>query len=352
MNDQKYVPINQGSANQSSGLQKIQLIQSNGQGTQMINGQPVTLLQIVNNPQTTVSHHPQAAVTTAKKRQAVDLSAHYNVVTVLPPQQPTKPNELATYHYLDETGQPFEKRQRVQRGGLRSCAKEVCDKVREKGRTTYTEVANEIVAETVSQTGDFDEKNIRRRVYDALNVLMALNIVHKEKNKERTISWVGLPTSNSSHDKSHFHSEKNSLQRKIRQKEKILHDLLLQHVAFKRLIQRNKNVAVNQSSVTLPFICVSTSRDTEIDCSISDDQSEYHLKFNKEFELHDDIEVLSRLGLTDAAGAEELLPNKLRHFLQNTSNSVSATTLTTTGSGASVPSSISESSKAWTKKRK
>ena len=80
----------------------------------------------MNNPQTTVTttHHPQVtSVTTAKKRQAVDLSAHYNVVTVLPPQQPTKPNELATYHYLDETGQPFEKRQRVQRGGLRSCAK-------------------------------------------------------------------------------------------------------------------------------------------------------------------------------------------------------------------------------------
>ena len=75
--------------------------------------------------------------------------------------------------------------------------------MREKGRTTYTEVANEIVTETVSQSGDFDEKNIRRRVYDALNVLMALNIVHKEKNKERTISWVGLPTSNANHDKTH-----------------------------------------------------------------------------------------------------------------------------------------------------
>ena len=109
-----------------------------------------------------------------------------------------------------------------------------------------------------------------------------------------------------------------------------------------------------RSSVSLPFICVSTSRDTEIDCSISDDQSEYHLKFNKEFELHDDIEVLSRLGLTDAAGAEELLPNKLRHFLHNTSKSVSATptTTTTTTSGASgvVSSSISESSKTWSKK--
>ena len=46
MNDQKYVSVNQGTANQSGGLQKIQLIQSNGQGTQMINGQPVTLLQV------------------------------------------------------------------------------------------------------------------------------------------------------------------------------------------------------------------------------------------------------------------------------------------------------------------
>ena len=28
----------------------------------------------------------------------------------------------------------------------------------------------------------YDEKNIRRRVYDALNVLMALNIITKQKN--------------------------------------------------------------------------------------------------------------------------------------------------------------------------
>lgn len=31
----------------------------------------------------------------------------------------------------------------------------------------------------------FDEKNIRRRVYDALNVLMAMNIIAKEKKARR-----------------------------------------------------------------------------------------------------------------------------------------------------------------------
>ena len=36
-----------------------------------------------------------------------------------------------------------------------------------------------------------DHKNIRRRVYDALNVLMAMNIISKEK---KDIRWIGLPT--------------------------------------------------------------------------------------------------------------------------------------------------------------
>ena len=38
----------------------------------------------------------------------------------------------------------------------------------------------------------YDQKNIRRRVYDALNVLMAMDIIRKDKKE---IRWVGLPTS-------------------------------------------------------------------------------------------------------------------------------------------------------------
>lgn len=37
----------------------------------------------------------------------------------------------------------------------------------------------------------FDEKNIRRRVYDALNVLMAMDIISKDKKE---IRWQGLPS--------------------------------------------------------------------------------------------------------------------------------------------------------------
>ncbi|GFZ11003.1 transcription factor DP [Actinidia rufa] len=61
-------------------------------------------------------------------------------------------------------------------------------------------VADEIIAEfteahnnTAVSLDKFAEKNIRRRVYDAINVLMALDIVIKEKKE---IRWNGLPSAN------------------------------------------------------------------------------------------------------------------------------------------------------------
>jgi len=65
--------------------------------------------------------------------------------------------------------------------------------VEQKGRTTYGEVADELVAEILGGSeGDqsYDEKNIRRRVYDALNVLLAMDMIAKDKKE---IRWIGLP---------------------------------------------------------------------------------------------------------------------------------------------------------------
>ena len=87
--------------------------------------------------------------------------------------------------------------------GLRHFSSKVCAKVQEKGRTTYNEVADELVRELTvdpksagngsgSDVVMMDEKNIRRRVYDALNVLMAMEIIVKEKKE---IIWSGMPRS-------------------------------------------------------------------------------------------------------------------------------------------------------------
>merc|ERR1712178_513854 len=98
-------------------------------------------------------------------------------------------------------------------------------------------VADELVKEFVlSQASgegmadgqQYDQKNIRRRVYDALNVLMAMNIISKEKKE---IRWLGLPT-NSIQEANGLEIDKSKRMERIKAKTQQLQDLLLQQIAF------------------------------------------------------------------------------------------------------------------------
>ncbi|XP_036401284.1 transcription factor Dp-1-like [Megalops cyprinoides] len=207
--------------------------------------------------------------------------------------------------------------------GLRHFSMKVCEKVQKKGVTTYNEVADELVAEFsnadthMSPTDPhvYDQKNIRRRVYDALNVLMAMNIISKEKKE---IRWIGLPT-NSAQECQNMEVEKQRRLERIREKQSQLQELILQQIAFKNLVQRNRQVEQQtkrppppNSVIHLPFIIVNTSKKTVIDCSISNDKFEYLFNFDNMFEIHDDIEVLKRMGLACGLEAGRCSPEDLR----------------------------------------
>ena len=107
---------------------------------------------------------------------------------------------------------------------------QVCEKVQAKGSTSYNEVADELVAEltdprcTSPTDQQYDQKNIRRRVYDALNVLMAMNIISKEKKE---IRWLGLPT-NSVQEANNLEVDKAKRMERIKAKTQQLQDLILQ----------------------------------------------------------------------------------------------------------------------------
>jgi hypothetical protein len=222
--------------------------------------------------------------------------------------------------------------------GLRHFSMKVCEKVQRKGVTTYNEVADELVSELsdlpgglVDYTGSqqFDQKNIRRRVYDALNVLMAMNIISKEKKE---IRWIGLPT-NTAQECQGLEVEKRKRIERLQQKTQQLQELILQQIAFKNLVERNRRQELENgqppdsgSVIRLPFIIVNTSKSTVIDCSISDDKSEYLFNFDRTFEIHDDIEVLKRMGLAfglekgqcteaDLARAVKMVPKSLEPYV-------------------------------------
>uniref|UniRef100_A0A8D2KZ39 Transcription factor n=1 Tax=Varanus komodoensis TaxID=61221 RepID=A0A8D2KZ39_VARKO len=221
--------------------------------------------------------------------------------------------------------------------GLRHFSMKVCEKVQRKGTTSYNEVADELVAEfstadahiSPNESQAYDQKNIRRRVYDALNVLMAMNIISKEKKE---IKWIGLPT-NSAQECQNLEVERQRRLERIKQKQSQLQELILQQIAFKNLVQRNRQaeqqanrLPASNSVIHLPFIIVNTSKKTVIDCSISNDKFEYLFNFDNAFEIHDDIEVLKRMGMAfglesgscsteDLKNARSLVPKALEPYV-------------------------------------
>mmetsp|Transcript_11357 Transcript_11357/g.22489 ORF Transcript_11357/g.22489 Transcript_11357/m.22489 type:complete len:325 (-) Transcript_11357:47-1021(-) len=192
--------------------------------------------------------------------------------------------------------------------GLRHFSMKVCKKVEEKGHTSYNEVADELVREFLAEGTagtKYDEKNIRRRVYDALNVLMAMDIISKEKKE---IRWKGLPSS-AHHDLEMLQNERNNRLNEVQRKRECLKELIVQQVCFKNLVQRNRereasgqdhNIdhrMADQEKIPLPFIVVNTSSQTVIQCDMGPDRTDVFFNFSKPFEINDDNEILKRIGL-------------------------------------------------------
>lgn len=205
--------------------------------------------------------------------------------------------------YTNEKG-PLKVRPVKANKGLRHFSKRVCDKVKTKIVTTYKEVADELVAECVGQNESssflYDQKNIRRRVYDALNVLMALDIITKNK---KDITWKGLP-SGSIQNSVYLVQEKKNRLNNVKRKLLALQEIIMQEVAVKQLVKRNQDLEIeygpppNNTFVNLPFMAISVNEDTIVEVEISEDQKQYGMSFNDNFSMIDDTELLKTLGFT------------------------------------------------------
>ncbi|XP_024031259.1 transcription factor-like protein DPA isoform X2 [Morus notabilis] len=192
---------------------------------------------------------------------------------------------------------------RINGGGLRQFSVMVCKKLESKGRTTYSEVADEIISElngmrndTTVSLDEFDEKNIRRRVYDALNVLMALEIITRDKKE---IQWKGLPSTDIK-ELEELKAVRVKLVNMIRKKAAYLNDLEEQIAGLQCLISRNKQLLNCGNSpvegFSLPFLLVQTSSHATVEIEISEDMQLVHFDFNSTpFSLHDDAYILKLL---------------------------------------------------------
>ncbi|KAK9799700.1 hypothetical protein WJX73_000115 [Symbiochloris irregularis] len=131
----------------------------------------------------------------------------------------------------------------------------------------------------------YDEKNIRRRVYDALNVLMAMDIIAKHKKE---ILWRGLPH-NQTTAMERLRGERARLAAHITKQRAYILELQKQQAAYRGLLQRNREQplhlmqasqhAAKPTALPLPFVLIQVDPDAVVEIQISDDSKVAHFDF-------------------------------------------------------------------------
>lgn len=186
---------------------------------------------------------------------------------------------------------------------LRHVSVKICEKV-QSGNTTYNDVADDLIRQLKEEeelTGcekRCDDKNVRRRVYDALNVLMAVDVIAKENNKD--IRWKGIPDE-SQETCRRFVAERDHRKKKIKEKQEAMIEQLRNQVSYRNLViynQRRENVSeLNVEKIPVPFITLNAHPYTEIHCDASRDLSQLMIDVNAPFAVHDDNTILRCMGL-------------------------------------------------------
>ena len=193
-----------------------------------------------------------------------------------------------------------------------------------------TDTAMDILATAGDEEGEGynavegEEKNVRRRIYDALNVLMAIDMIVKDK---KIIRWNGPPlhTLKLSHSTSSPHhtstspppdrlsdlrARRSALVARLADKRSLLTEQVLEYVGMRSLLERNAEVesgAMDGDDVRLyfPFVLVNTARSTAIDCEMSEGRDAVSMRYSDVFSLHDQSVVVRMVG----RGRERLWEN-------------------------------------------
>ena len=179
------------------------------------------------------------------------------------------------------------------KNGLKVLSWKVKEIVENLRSGTYQEVADCLVKETDETEGDAkDEKNIRRRVYDALNVLIAVGVLQKNGKKVEA-----------------FKREENPIVEKMKK----LKELSEKFLILKALVERNKNAKNCVQRLYLPFNVIVLGKRTEKTVKIVANFQ----KSNLDFKFEQDFAILHSDDLLKKVYVEldySLLPNELNNL--------------------------------------
>ena len=196
--------------------------------------------------------------------------------------------------------------------GLKEISKRVMEIIKQSGKTTYKAISDQIVNE-ISEKSLKDEKNIRRRIYDSLNVMKSMRLFNRDKNT-KTIMWnygQEYDPLDELEDKIEFYekSKENkidsgdiaTLKKEIKEKSSKLELLRMELIGLKNVLERNareKDKVPEEQKLYFPFIVIEfpTNKDPKINVALNDNKTKAHFGFDEVISMYGDLDAVSKIG--------------------------------------------------------
>ena len=201
--------------------------------------------------------------------------------------------------------------------GLKEISKRVMEIIKQSGQTTYKAISDQIVNEIKINEDNSkekkDEKNIRRRIYDSLNVMKSMKLFHRDKNS-KTIMWNyeqefdplnEIENKNEGKDNNNdFKVESGNiveLKKTIKEKKEKCKLLSQELTGLKNVLERNnrENENIKESDkLYFPFIVIEfkSNKDPKINIALNENQTNAHLGFDEADTMYGDLDMVSKIG--------------------------------------------------------
>ncbi len=196
--------------------------------------------------------------------------------------------------------------------GLKEISKRVMEIIKQSGQTTYKAISDQIVNE-INEKSLKDEKNIRRRIYDSLNVMKSMKLFHRDKNS-KTIMWNydqefdplnEIDNKNEGDEKNNECKEdsKNIIELKkvIKEKKEKCALLNKELKGLKNVLERNNREDANvpeNNKLYFPFIVIEfqNNKEPKINIALNENQTKAHLGFDEADAMYGDLDMVSKIG--------------------------------------------------------
>lgn len=195
--------------------------------------------------------------------------------------------------------------------GLKEISNRVREIIKRVGTTSYKEISDEIVNE-INEKNTKDEKNIRRRIYDSLNVMKSMKLFKKDKAtkkivwnffNEKTTNQINTLCDGESNEDGGMFDKISKMKQEINTKKNKLNVLQKQLECLNTILDRNKK---NQNydegkRIYFPFIIIefpekSHNQENKIKVAMNETKTQAHFAFDSSNKLYGDLDAILKIG--------------------------------------------------------